>query len=113
MKFVPRIPNYKKRFKARTTGQLKRKAKRTVNPLYGKKGMGWINNPKQAAYNKVYYKTTFDPLSTKGSSSQKKTVQPDRLSKSQAVKEVSQSSIAMNSKDAFYIEETKTIHRKP
>lgn len=25
-----------------------------VIPGYGKKGMGWIKNPKKAAYNKVY-----------------------------------------------------------
>lgn len=29
-----------------------------VNPLYGKKGMGLINNPKKAMYSKVYNKTT-------------------------------------------------------
>ena len=33
---------------------------RTINPMYGKKGMGWIRDPKRAAYNKVYRKTTFD-----------------------------------------------------
>lgn len=64
MKFGPRKPNYKKRIKARTTGKIKRKAKRAVNPMYGKKGMGWIRDPKRAAYNKVYRKTTFD--ATKG-----------------------------------------------
>lgn len=26
---------------------------------YGKKGSGWLKNPKKAAYNKVYKKTTF------------------------------------------------------
>lgn len=62
MKFGVRKPNFKKSIKARTTGKLKRKMKRSVNPLYGKKGMGWINNPKKAAYNKVYNKTTIDPL---------------------------------------------------
>ncbi|WP_275434825.1 hypothetical protein [Brevibacterium ravenspurgense] len=29
-----------------------------MNPLYGKKGMGWVNNPKKALYNKVYNKTS-------------------------------------------------------
>lgn len=62
MKFGPRKPNYKKRFKARTTGKAKRKIKSKINPFYGKKGMGWIRDPKRAAYNKVYNKTTFDPI---------------------------------------------------
>jgi len=43
----------KRSFKARTTGKLKRKAKSAVNPFYGKKGAGWIRNPKKAAYNKI------------------------------------------------------------
>ena len=53
-----RKPSIKKSIKARTTGKIKRNAKRTINPMYGKKGSGWINNPKKAAYNKVYNKTT-------------------------------------------------------
>ena len=67
MKFGYRCPSFKKSFKARTTGRAKRITKRAVNPLYGKKGMGWINNPKKAAYNKVYNRTTtsmFDSGST-------------------------------------------------
>lgn len=59
MKMGPRKPSIKKSFKARTTGVAKRKVKSAVNPLYGKKGMGVINNPKKAMYNKVYNKTTF------------------------------------------------------
>ncbi|AGS05392.1 MULTISPECIES: hypothetical protein [Streptococcus] len=30
-----------------------------VHPGYGKKGTGWLKNPKKAAYNKVYHKTIF------------------------------------------------------
>lgn len=59
MKIGMRKPNLKKSFKARTTGKLKRKIKKSINPFYGKKGMGWITNPKKALYNKVYNKTTF------------------------------------------------------
>lgn len=59
MKFGMRKPSLKKSFKARTTGKIKRKIKRTVNPLYGKKGMGYIKNPKRAVKNKIYHKTTF------------------------------------------------------
>ncbi|WP_099809910.1 TM2 domain-containing protein [Streptococcus suis] len=62
MKIGIRTPNLKKSIKARTTGKLKRKMKSAVNPLYGKKGMGMITNPKKAIYNKVYNKTTIDVL---------------------------------------------------
>lgn len=53
-----RKPSVKRSLKARTTGRAKKAIKRSVNPLYGKKGMGWVNNPKKAAYNKVYRKTS-------------------------------------------------------
>lgn len=58
MKVGIRKPSLKKSIKARTTGKLKRSIKKSVNPLYGKKGMGVIKNPKKAVYNKVYNKTT-------------------------------------------------------
>lgn len=58
MKFGLRKPSIKKSLKARTTGKLKRKVKSTVNPFYGKRGVGWLRNPKKAAYNKVYNKTS-------------------------------------------------------
>lgn len=59
MKFGFRKPSIKKSIKARTTGRIKRSVKKTVNPLYGKKGVGFIKDPKKAVYNKVYSKTTF------------------------------------------------------
>lgn len=59
MKVGPRKPSLKRSVKARTTGKVKRQARSAINPVYGKKGMGWVNNPKKAAYNKVYNKTTF------------------------------------------------------
>lgn len=59
MKLGLRTPSLKKSFKAATTGKLKRAVKKTVNPLYGKKGMGLLKNPKKAIKNKVYHKTTF------------------------------------------------------
>ena len=58
MKIGVRKPSLKKSFKAKTTGALKRKVKKALIPGYGKKGMGWITNPKKALYNKVYNKTT-------------------------------------------------------
>ena len=62
MKIGVRTPSLKKSFKARTTGRINRTLKKSVNPLYGKKGMGYIKNPKKAIYNKVYHKVTVDPL---------------------------------------------------
>lgn len=59
MKFGMRKPSFKKSFKARTTGKAKRKIKKALIPGYGKKGMGYIKNPKKAVYNRVYKKTTF------------------------------------------------------
>lgn len=59
MKFGVRTPSLKKSFKARTTGKAKRAVKKALIPGYGKKGMGWFKNPRKAAYNKVYNKTSF------------------------------------------------------
>jgi len=61
MKVGIRKPSIKKSIKARTTGKAKRAIKSSINPLYGKKGIGWVN-PKKAAYNKVYNKTSFSLL---------------------------------------------------
>lgn len=55
---VIRKPSLKKSISARTTGKAKRAVKKAVIPGYGKKGMGWVKNPKKAAYNKVYNKTS-------------------------------------------------------
>ncbi len=54
-----RKPSIKRSLKARTTSRVKRSVKKSINPLYGKKGMGWIKSPKRAVYNKIYKKTTF------------------------------------------------------
>lgn len=62
MKIGVRTPSLKKSFKARTTGRINRTLKKSVTPLYGKKGMGYIKNPEKAIYNKVYHKVTVDPL---------------------------------------------------
>ena len=59
MKFGVRKPSIMKSVKARTTGNAKRAIKKAIIPGYGKKGTGWIKNPKKAAYNKIYNKTTF------------------------------------------------------
>lgn len=59
MKFGLRTPSLKKSISARTTGKVKRTLKKALIPGYGKKGMGWIKNPKKAVYNKIYKKTSF------------------------------------------------------
>ena len=58
MKFGIRKPNIEKSIKARTTEKIKRKVNSTMNPLYEKKGIGYVNDPKKAIYNKVYNKTS-------------------------------------------------------
>lgn len=59
MKFGLRTPNLKKSISARTTGRATRAVKKAIIPGYGKKGTGWIKNPKKASYNKIYNKTTY------------------------------------------------------
>lgn len=59
MKFGMRKPSPMRSIKARTTGKAKRAVKKAIIPGYGQKGMGWLTNPKKAAYNKVYKKTMF------------------------------------------------------
>ena len=58
VKIGVRRPNPKGSFRARTTGKMKRSVKRALIPGYGKKGMGWVKNPKRAAYNAVYGRTS-------------------------------------------------------
>lgn len=60
MKIGCRTPSFKKSFKARTTSKWKRRMKKHIIPLYGKKGTGIIKDPKKAVYNKVYQRATFD-----------------------------------------------------
>jgi hypothetical protein len=59
MKFGMRKPSIKRSFKARTTGRAKRSVKRAINPLYGKKGIGFLKNPKRSVKNAAYKRTTF------------------------------------------------------
>lgn len=59
---VFRKPSLKASFKARTTGRAKRAVKRAIIPGYGKKGTGFIKNPKRSMYNAVYHLTSIDTL---------------------------------------------------
>ncbi|EOT42786.1 TM2 domain-containing protein [Enterococcus dispar] len=68
MKMGIRKPSVKKSLKARTTGKAKRAVKKAVVPGYGKKGTGWVKDPKKAAYNKLYSKTTVGVNPLPGSS---------------------------------------------
>jgi hypothetical protein len=55
MKFGFRIPSLTKRIAARTS------VKRIIRHNLGFKaprGMGWLTNPKKAAYNRIYNRTT-------------------------------------------------------
>lgn len=54
MKFGLRKPSLKKSFSARTSALFSRTIKRALIPGYGKKGIGWLTNPKKMLYNKVY-----------------------------------------------------------
>lgn len=60
MKFGFRTPSLKKSLKARTTGRVKRAVKSSVNPLYGKNGVGLVTNPERSVKNRIYKRTTFD-----------------------------------------------------
>lgn len=62
MKYGLRTPSLKKRLSARTSGAAKRKIKRPLIPGYGRRGRGWLTNPRKALYNKIYRKTTFGCL---------------------------------------------------
>ena len=54
-----RKPSIKRSVKARTTGKYKRRVKKAINPLYGKKGIGFIKSPRKSIRKKIYRKTTF------------------------------------------------------
>ncbi len=59
MKFGMRTPSLRKRIAARTS------VARYVRHNLGVKaprGLGWVTNPKRAAYNRVYKRVTFDPV---------------------------------------------------
>ncbi|MEE0751443.1 hypothetical protein [Frisingicoccus sp.] len=59
MKIGMRSPSLSRSFKARTTGKYKRITKRAINPLYGKKGVGFAKNPGKSIKSAVYHRTTF------------------------------------------------------
>lgn len=59
MKFGPRIPSLRKRIAARTSPA--RFIRHSLG-LKAPRGWGWLTNPKKAAYNRIYNRTTFSVL---------------------------------------------------
>lgn len=55
MRFGIRRPSLRKRFAARTS--LKRMVRHSLG-LKAPRGFGWITNPRKAAYNRIYNRTT-------------------------------------------------------
>jgi len=55
VRFGFRIPSFKKRLSARTS--LKRAVRHRLG-LKAPRGWGWITNPRKAAYNRIYSRTT-------------------------------------------------------
>lgn len=58
MKTGIRKTSVKKSISARTTGKVKRAVKKSVNPMYGKKGTGFIKDPAKSVKNAIYHRTT-------------------------------------------------------
>lgn len=56
MKFGFRMPSLKKRIAARTSW--KRMVRHSMG-LKAPRGWGWLTNPRKAAYNRIYSRTTF------------------------------------------------------
>ena len=59
MRFGMRKPSVKRMIKARTTGRAKRAVKKAVIPGYGRRGMGFVKNPKRSVKGAIYRRTTF------------------------------------------------------
>lgn len=72
MKIGMRTPSPTKSVKAKTTGRVKRAMNKSVNPVYGQKGIGYLKDPEQAVKNRIYHQVTVDPLKN-----MKKTEIPD------------------------------------
>lgn len=68
MKIGFRTPSISRSVSARTSGRVNRALKKSVNPVYGSKGIGVVHDPKKAVYNSIYHQTTVG-LSDVGSES--------------------------------------------
>jgi hypothetical protein len=56
LRFGPRRPSFRKRLAARTS--LRRYIRHSLG-VKAPRGLGWLTNPKRAAYNRVYNRTSF------------------------------------------------------
>ena len=63
MRFGPRRPNLKRRLAARTSW--KRYARHSLG-IKASRGMGWLTNPRKAAYNRAYNTATFNLFKPRG-----------------------------------------------
>ena len=59
MRIGMRKPSVKRIIKARTPGRAKRAVKKAVIPGYGRRGMGFVKNPKRSVKGAIYRRTTF------------------------------------------------------
>ena len=59
MKIGFRTPSIAKSLKARTTARVQRSLKRSINPIYGKRGVGLLTNPRKSLRNRVYKRVSF------------------------------------------------------
>ena len=59
MRIGMRKPSVTRMIKARTTGRAKRAVKKAVIPGYGRRGMGFVKNPKRSVKGAIYRRTTF------------------------------------------------------
>jgi len=59
MKIGLRRPSFRGRIVARTSWK---RAVRHRLGLKAPRGLGWVTNPRRAAYNRVYCRVTFDPI---------------------------------------------------
>ncbi len=56
MKIGVRHLSIKKSIGSRTIGKFKRSIKKSINPLYEKKGIGFITNPRMLQFLKIFLK---------------------------------------------------------
>ena len=113
MKIGMRKPSIKKSISARTTGRLKREIKKTVNPMYGKKGMGMVNDFQKSVYNKVYNKTTLSVSDVVASSNGKNGNNKEVLDEFDYYKRLSEMSVedfTEEELDSMSIEELSALY---
>ena len=80
MKIGIRKPSPTRSLRARTTGRLTRASRRAINPWYGKKGAGIINDPRRAVKNAIYSRTTASVGSLITNKSNTKPIKDNQLS---------------------------------